>query len=43
MLMVRHDDDDVKARIDKMQQNSRCKLCANRDETIDQRISGCGK
>ena len=25
----------VKARIDKMQQNSRCRLCDDRDETIN--------
>ena len=33
----------VKARIDKTQQNSKCKLCADRDETINQIISECSK
>ena len=30
-----------KARIDKMQQNSRCRLCGDRDETINYIISTC--
>ena len=34
---------DVKARIDKMQRNSRCRLCGNRDETINHIISECSK
>ena len=29
----------IKARIDKTQQNSRCRLCGDRDETIDYIIS----
>ena len=29
------DDDDVKARIDKMQQNSKCRLCGDLNETIN--------
>ena len=33
----------VKARIDKMQQNSKCWLCDDRDETIDYIISECSK
>ena len=31
----------IKARIDKMQQNSKCRLCGDRDET--NHISGCSK
>ena len=33
----------VKARIDKTQQNSKCRLCGNRDETINHIISECSK
>ena len=33
----------IKARIDKMQQNSKCSLCGNRDETINHIISECIK
>ena len=33
----------VKARIDKMQQNSRYRLCGDRDETINHIISECSK
>ena len=33
----------IKARIDKMQQNSNCKLCGDRDETINHIISECSK
>ena len=40
VLAARHDDDDVKARIDKAQQNSRC---VDRDETINHIISECSK
>ena len=32
----------IKARIDKTQQNSKCRLCGDRDETINH-ISGCSK
>ena len=32
-----------KARIDKMQQNSKCRLCGNKDETIYHIISECSK
>ena len=34
---------DVKARIDKTQQNSRCRLCGDRDETINLIISECSR
>ena len=33
----------IKARIDKTQQNSKCRLCGDRDETINQIISECRK
>ena len=33
----------VKARIDKTQQNSKCRLCGDRDETINHTISECSK
>ena len=33
----------IKARIDKTQQNSKCRLCGDRDETIDHIISECSK
>ena len=33
----------IKARTDKTQQNSKCRLCGDRDETIHHIISGCGK
>ena len=33
----------VKARIDKTQQNSKCRLCGDRDETINHIISECSK
>ena len=33
----------IKARIDKTQQNSRCKLCGERDETINHIICECSK
>ena len=33
----------VKAWIDKTQQNSKCRLCSDRDETINQSISECSK
>ena len=33
----------IKARIDKTQQNRKCGLCGNRDETIDPIIIGCSK
>ena len=32
-----------KARIDKTQQNSKCRLCGDRDETINHIISECSK
>ena len=33
----------IKARIDKMQQNSKCRLCGDRDEAINHIISECRK
>ena len=33
----------IKARIDKTQQNSKCKLCGDRNETINHIISECSK
>ena len=33
----------IKARIDKKQQNSKCRLCGDRDETINYIISECSK
>ena len=33
----------IKARIDKTQQNSKCRLCGDRDETTNQIISECSK
>ena len=33
----------IKARIDKTQQNSRCRLCGNRDETSNNILSECSK
>ena len=35
--------DYIKASIDKMQQNSRCRLCGDRDETINLIVSECSK
>ena len=35
--------DHIKARIDKTQQNSKCMLCGDRDETINHIISECSK
>ena len=33
----------IKARIDKTQQNSRCRLCGDRDETINHILNECSK
>ena len=33
----------IKARIDKTQQNSKCRLCGDRDETINHIINECSK
>ena len=33
----------IKARMDKTQQNSKCKLCGDRDETINHLITECSK
>ena len=35
--------DHINARIDKTQQNSKCALCGDRDETINYLISECSK
>ena len=35
--------DHNKSRIDKTQQNSKCRLCGDRDETINRIISECSK
>ena len=44
VLPARHDDDDdIKGRINKTQQNSRCGLCWDRDETTNHVISECSK
>ena len=42
--MVRqNDDDDIKTKIDNMQHNSKCKLCGDRDDTVNQMLSECSK
>ena len=33
----------IKARIEKLQQNSKCRLCSDRDETINHIVSECSK
>ena len=33
----------IKARIDKTQQNNKCRLCGDRDETINHLMSECSK
>ena len=33
----------IKARIDKTRQNSKCRLCGDRDEMISHKISECSK
>ena len=33
----------IKVRIDKMQQNSKCRLCGDRDKTINHIVSECSK
>ena len=33
----------LKAKIDKTQQNSKCRLCGNKDETVNHIISECSK
>ena len=38
-----HKNHHIKARIDKTQQNSKCRLCGDRDETINHIINECGK
>ena len=45
LLIAAHDNairtNHIKARIDKTQQNSKCWLCGDRDETINHLISEC--
>ena len=47
LLIVAQDNairtNNIKARIDKTQQNSKCRLCSDRDETINHIISECSK
>ena len=47
LLIAAQDDairtNNIKARIDKTQQNSKCRLCGDRDETINHIISECSK
>ena len=47
LLIASHDNairtNHIKARIDKTQQNSKCRLCGDRDETINHIISECSK
>ena len=43
VLPARYDDDDVKARIDKMQQNSRFRVCNDTDKMINHIIRKCSK
>ena len=47
LLIAAHDNairtNHIKARIDKTQQNSKCRLCGDRDETISYIISECCK
>ena len=47
LLMAAHNSaintNHIKARIDKTQQNSKCRLCSDRDETINHTISECSK
>ena len=33
----------IKAKIDKTQQNSKCRMCGERDETVNHIISECSK
>ena len=47
-LLIAAQDNDIrsnhiKARINKMQQNNKCRLCGDRDETINHIISECSK
>ena len=48
MLSVKHKTNairtyQIKGRIDKKQQNSKCRLCGDRDETMNLIISECSK
>ena len=50
VLLARHDDDDnaisthyIKVKNDNMQQNSKCRLCRDRDERVYHIISECSK
>ena len=38
-----NNNNNIKARINKTQQNSKCRLCGDRDETINHLISECSK
>ena len=38
-----HNNNNIKARIDKMQQNSKCRLCGDRDETNNHIMSECSR
>ena len=33
----------IKSKIDNIQKNRKCRLCGNRDETVDHITSECGK
>ena len=44
MLMARHyDDDEIKIKIDNTRQNSKSRLCEERDETVNHIITECRK
>ena len=43
IIIIRRRTNHIKARIDKTQQNSKCRLCGDRDETINYIISECSK
>ena len=43
LLAAQNRTNHIKARIDKTQQNSKCRLCGERDETINHIISECSK
>ena len=43
LIAAQNNANHIKARIDKTQQNSKCRLCGDRDETINHIISECSK